>query len=392
MNILFFGASSNVTSAFGKIAFNLIKSLRAKGFNAYELGLQNRGLQKEKWRLPLIASPYGEDAFNYYLKKLNIDCVITLVDNWIPEFNWIPKLISKDKTWVCHTIVNTVPVPPILATIYKEADVLVSPSKFSTQQLNNYGFENVVTIPHGVNSEIFKPFSEEKKKKLKKKAGYKGKFVFLYVGTNKGFQKGITELLYAFKIFLDNSKAMNAVLHLHCYRASSDGLDLGLVAQRFGIADKVFYTEGHNRDAGFNEKQMAELYNTADVFVIASRGESFCLPVLEAMSCGIPVIATDCTSLTELVQESEAGLLVKSACRWVTPLIADKVLVDELEMAKGMGKLYNSLKLRKEMSEKGREYALQFSWEKAMSAWIDLMKKIENKPLIVNYTTGEIGI
>jgi len=391
MNVLFFGASSNITSAFGKITYNVVRGLRAKGFNIYELGLQNRGLQKEKWRLPLIASPYGEDAFDYYVKKLDIDCIITLVDNWMPSFSWIPKSITKDKTWVCHTVVNTVPVAPKLATIYREADVLVAPSKFSEKQLLNYGFKNVVRIPHGVNSGIFKPFSREEKEALKKKAGYGGKFVFLYVGTNKGFQKGITELLYAFKLFLLNSKA-NAVLHLHCYPNSSDGINLELMAQRLGIADRVFCTEGYNRDAGFDEKQMAELYNMADVFVTASRGESFGLPIIESMSCSIPVVATDCTALTELVQESEAGLLAKPACRWITPLIADKVLVDELEMAKCMGELYNSPEKRKEMGEKGRKFALNFSWENSISKWADLMKKIEDQPLVMDYATGRLGI
>ncbi len=391
MNILFFGASSNITSAFGKIIYNVSKGLRAKGFNVYELGLQNRGLQREKWQLPLIFSPYGEDAFSYYLKKLDIECVITLVDNWMPEFTWIPKAITKDKIWVCHTIVNTVPVAPKLATIYKEANILVSPSKFSEKQLIDYGLGNIVRIPHGVNSEVFKPFSKEKKEKLKKKAGYKGKFVFLYVGTNKGFQKGITELLYAFKLFLVNSK-QDAVLHLHCYPSASDGINLELMAQRLGIADKVFCTQGYNRDAGFEEKQMAELYNMADVFVTASRGESFCLPVLESMACGIPVVATDCTALTELVQESGAGLLAKPICRWATPLIADKVIVDELDFAKCLGELYNSTKKRKEMGEKGRKYAKQFSWEKAIDAWVNLMKGIENRPLVMDYATGRIGI
>ncbi len=392
MNILFFGASSNITSAFGKIAYNIVTGLRAKGFNIYELGLQNRGLQREKWRLPLIASPYAEDAFNYYLKKLEIECVITLVDNWMPQWSWIPKSLPKNVFWICHTVVNTVPVAPKLATIYKEADALVSPSKFSTQQLIDYGLGNITQIPHGVNSDVFKPLSSKNREKLKKKAGYKGKFVFLYVGTNRGMQKGISELLYAFKLFLENSKAGDAVLHLHCYPRTEEGLDLELMAQRFGIGNKVFYTEGYNMDAGFNEKKMAELYNMADVFVIASRGESFCIPVLESMACGIPIVATDCTALTELVQESSAGLLAKPICRWATPLIADKVIVDELEMAKCMGKLYNSKELRSEMGENGRKFAVQFSWQKAIDAWADLIKKIENRPLVMDYATGRLGI
>jgi glycosyltransferase involved in cell wall biosynthesis len=52
-------------------------------------------------------------------------------------------------------------------------------------------------------------------------------------------------------------------------------------------------------------------YNRCDIFLSASRLEGFGLSVAEAMACGKPVVATNGSSLPELVIEGKAGFLCK---------------------------------------------------------------------------------
>ncbi len=73
------------------------------------------------------------------------------------------------------------------------------------------------------------------------------------------------------------------------------------LAQDLGIADRVRFLG--TRDA------LPELLAPADVFVLASKEESFGLSSLEAMSCGTPVVATNVGGVREVVQDGVTGHL-----------------------------------------------------------------------------------
>jgi N-acetyl-alpha-D-glucosaminyl L-malate synthase BshA len=73
------------------------------------------------------------------------------------------------------------------------------------------------------------------------------------------------------------------------------------IARELGIAERVVFLG--ERDA------LPELLAPADVFVLTSSSESFGLSALEAMSCGIPVVATDVGGVSEVVDHGLTGLL-----------------------------------------------------------------------------------
>lgn len=91
------------------------------------------------------------------------------------------------------------------------------------------------------------------------------------------------------------------------------------------------------------------LYAGALALVFPSLYEGFGFPVIEAMHCGAPVIASNTSSLPELV--GDAGLLVD-------PL-------DVNAIAAKLARLAASLELRADLAAKGRVRAAQFTWEQA---------------------------
>ena len=58
-----------------------------------------------------------------------------------------------------------------------------------------------------------------------------------------------------------------------------------------------------------NESKMAEYYAVADVFLFASKAETFPLVILEAMSCGLPVVSFDVGGVKEAVLHKETGYI-----------------------------------------------------------------------------------
>jgi glycosyltransferase involved in cell wall biosynthesis len=72
-------------------------------------------------------------------------------------------------------------------------------------------------------------------------------------------------------------------------------------AEELGVADAVIFTGAQNRD------QIGAFYQLCDVFVMASIHEGFCMPVIEAMALGKPVVAAAATALPSTV--GDAGLL-----------------------------------------------------------------------------------
>jgi O-antigen biosynthesis alpha-1,3-mannosyltransferase len=99
------------------------------------------------------------------------------------------------------------------------------------------------------------------------------------------------------------------------------------------------------------DKARPALINGARSFVYPSLYEGFGLPVLEAMACGVPVLASNVSSLPEVV--GDAGLLV------------DPCDVDAI--AQGMVRLWEDPALRHDLSARGPERAGGFSWEKTAS-------------------------
>jgi glycosyltransferase involved in cell wall biosynthesis len=102
------------------------------------------------------------------------------------------------------------------------------------------------------------------------------------------------------------------------------------------------------------------LYNAATLFVMPSIYEGFGLPVLEAMSCGCPAIASRGGSLVEVV--GEAG-------RYVDPYDVDSI-------SRGIGEVFDNSTLREELIRKGTMQSKKFTWNKTASKTIDVYKSV----------------
>ena len=90
-------------------------------------------------------------------------------------------------------------------------------------------------------------------------------------------------------------------------------------AQVLGVADAVIFT------GQLPLHELVALYQTCDLFVTASQHEGFCIPVIEALACGTPVVGAHATALPETIGEggvtfppSDVRALAEAVCELLT--------------------------------------------------------------------------
>jgi glycosyltransferase involved in cell wall biosynthesis len=109
------------------------------------------------------------------------------------------------------------------------------------------------------------------------------------------------------------------------------------------IEDRIYFT------GDVSEEMLAKYYNAADIFVFPSLYEGFGLPIIEAMACGCPVVASNTTSIPEIL--GDAGILIY-------PLNSEN-------MAESILELLNNTEKRNQYIKNGLIRIFQFNWDEA---------------------------
>ena len=112
--------------------------------------------------------------------------------------------------------------------------------------------------------------------------------------------------------------------------------------------------------AGKKPKDELAIYlAAADMFVINSGYEGFSHQILEAMTCGIPVIASAVGGNRELITQGDNGFLVKHN--------------DEFNLVEAIKTIWQNPEFREELAESGKKTVLKFSSDKMVEQTIKIL-------------------
>ena len=119
---------------------------------------------------------------------------------------------------------------------------------------------------------------------------------------------------------------------------------------------------------GIAEHTLNGIYNAFDIFTLPTRGEGFGLPILEAMSAGIPVVVTDYSAHPEWCEG--CGELVPVCALEAEPLTnIRRGIIDMNEYVGSLLKLLNDKELRKQYGANGRKVAESMDWKLICKQW-----------------------
>lgn len=324
---------------------------------------------------------YGRSVMAQAVREFDPTVIIGLGDFWMLAW-WLDAEFLRAKEIIFHIPVDGTLVHPLLKRVVESGHTIVATSKFSQAVIKNCSNQvDLEVIPHGVDTAIFKPPADRKRLKATTylplanarhlRISLENKFVVGCVARNQP-RKQFPVLIKAFSIFAADKP--HAVLCLHTCPLDA-GWDIPALLDQYGIADKTVMPEGITAFSGVGEQELCDLYNCLDIFALPTLGEGFCLPILEAMSCGVPVAATECSSVTELVQGR--GELIRSQESITTGRFNVEYPVPDVDhLVEVLNKLYESPELRTEYARKGRELAETMTWDRCAEQWEKLLDNV----------------
>jgi glycosyltransferase involved in cell wall biosynthesis len=189
------------------------------------------------------------------------------------------------------------------STLLRLADKVIVVNSEVEQLLSEMGIpeQRVIRIPNSVDTDNFRPPSAEEKLAVRRRLGLSVyKAVLLYVGRLDPI-KGVDVLLRAWALVPEHLRAHSQLVLV------GDGAErenLLHLANSLNMQESVSLT-------GL-QQAVRDYYWASDVFVLPSRTEGMSNSMVEAMACGLPVVASNVGGALDLVQADGNGLLFES--------------------------------------------------------------------------------
>lgn len=241
------------------------------------------------------------------------DLIIVEFTQFHPLLEWIPKFADGNRRIIVdyHGLTPLeMAVPSQRAALLRGqewlaltqfADLVVTHSRFAQNELHEHvdiPANRILRMGHAVDAAIQSASGDSS---LRRQLNLDDARILLFVG-RAAPNKRLPVLIQAVAELKDEAPPFHAVIvgpSSESYQAERT-LCRELAADR-GVTDRIHWL------GSVDDTTLSDCYRGADALVIPSRHEGFCLPVVEAMSCGLPVIVARTSALPETV--ADAGLM-----------------------------------------------------------------------------------
>lgn len=279
------------------------------------------------------------------LKKSGLGVPTVLSINGVTGYDWFYGNRFID-------FVGKIYFKHIASRAIRNADAVITPSSKSEKTLTSMGLNpNLTTLSqyggcYGIDTELFKPFSCEKKAELRSKYHLpEDAFIITYAGRFVPVKR-IDLLIRSFNTL--KTRLKNAYLLLVGDGPEKPNLQR-LARENPNIQFLNF----------LNQKLLSELYGASDMFVLLSSGEGNAVGVMEACSSALPSLVSDAGATSNIVKDGRNG--------FVTDPHEEEIIDNILKINQN----------HDELSKGARNIALEkFSWDSIVKNHIELYKNL----------------
>ncbi len=234
--------------------------------------------------------------------------------------------------------------------ILQNADAVLALTENMKQKMREIYDREISIVPNGIDLERFKISPESKKKDSTK--------TIIFVGRLHPV-KGVQYLIEAMAIVHQESPEVKLIL-------VGDGEERELLEN---LTDSLGIRECVEFAGRVPHERVQDYMNQAEVFVLPSLSEGFPVTILEAMACGLPIVATQVGGVPDVIKNGVNGYLVKAK--------------DPNETVEALLKLLQDAQLRATISKTNKQKVDEYSWGRVALA----LEKIYRESIELNSST-----
>ena len=385
------------TSAYSKVGYETCTRLSKMGHQIAHTPMAKANRMGKQAFDNILIYPSGDDYFaedvampNYL--DFHANMLISIKEPWV--FNHIFKLPLN---FVPMVVVDHSPISPAIISRLPWAFKLIAISRHAQKELRSQGMPSHY-IPHGVRTDLYKPLDKTVECR---KLFYLDEDVFTVgiVALNRA-RKLIPRMLRGYRRFIDLNPDVKTQMMLwtNVMPRKHDDITVGISDLGVNLLPEITNLKLHNyvhwpkwediqKIGGLPEWDskggwdMVRLYNTMDVLLLATGGEGFGLPYIEAQCCGVPAISTNYAAGPEQIG---SGYTVKAKDYAIINTPGTRFALPSIDhMAECLAKVCNGN--REKQAKKARTFALRYDWNIIMDQyWTPFIKECEEElyPLV----------
>jgi len=367
------------------------------------IGLGNRG---EPHPFPFTIYPAGDMSTvmrtaQFLYAAWQYDIMIVALDLPIQD-GMIRTMANRPFKYIGLFPVEADPLCMSWSMVCMSMDKQFVISEFGKKELQKRFIESAEHAPIGIDINSWVVPSPEEKSKMRQAFGIDDdEFVVLTVADNQE-RKNLWLDFKAFAMFAKHRPKSRYILVTREHSPAGwklrdlafDPLGIGEVEsneQGYNISDKLMIFE-----RGMPFAELWRLYAMSDAFLLLSKAEGLGLPLMEAMSVGVPCVGTNCTGISELLGDGR-GILVDYEYTYIDPFGNGRRYLAQPELAaEALEVLASNPKFVQEMTSKARAYMETRTWDKTVEPILNYLEEIsrgqeeQNQEDIHTETTGAV--
>lgn len=279
---------------------------------------------------------------------------------------------------------------PILVKNFEKLDLIITFTEYARKEMLAVKPEllgKIKIIPHGTNTQDFKPISYLDKEIREFRESYFGgdtdkKYIITNINRNQP-RKDIPSTIFGFMHLKEiwQDKTVRPFLYLHMNPNDPQGWNLKALMAQTPLKEMEDYMlipmdiENH----GATAELLNKIYNASDLYVTTTHGEGWGLTVTEAMACKLPVVAPLNTSINEI---TKFGALIYGleesypSCNANDCIVRERVSHEEVGEKMLLAYQERGTKKLSDMTDAAYKHVLSYRWDDAAKKFCKYFEEI----------------